>query len=106
MNRIQQSKQAAQLVESVRTVREAFTRAKLDGIEVLGMQVMLVLYIDEGLSLKACADRLSVGPTNVSKAVRALTESSMLQRRTVDHRTASLVLTPAGRTRVERFLSA
>lgn len=105
MSKSQQSKQAAELVEAVRTVREAFTRARLDGTEMLGMQVMLVLYNDDGLSLKECAEALAVGPTNVSKAVSKLEAAGLLGRTAADHRTNALTLTREGHARVERFLS-
>lgn len=105
MNRSQLISEAANLVEAVRTTRRAFTRENLGDVELLGMQVMLVLFAEDGLSLKECAERLSVGPTNISKAVAGLSDDGLLVRNQLDHKTAALSLSSSGRSRAEGFLS-
>lgn len=104
MNRSQLTRQAKDLVESVRMTRSAFTRENLGDVELLGMQVMLILFAEDGLSLKECAERLAVGPTNVSKAVSRLEAAHLVDRTAADHRTNALALTQTGRARTERFL--
>lgn len=106
MNRSQLTSHAKDLVESVRMTRSAFTRENLGDVELLGMQVMLVLFAEDGLSLKECAERLAVGPTNVSKAVSKLTSDRLIARSSADHRTAALELSLRGVTEVERFILA
>lgn len=105
MSRQQLQQTAKELTGAISVVRGAFTRERLGGIETLGMQILLVLYLEDGLSLKDCAERLAVGPTNVSKAIAALESQGLVRRTSADHRTASLSLTKEGKSRVETFLS-
>lgn len=98
----------SELAHSIETVRRAFTRENLDGLEALAAQTLVLIAAEPGLSLKQCAQRLSAGQSNVSTAVSRLVNEGLVNRNPskADPRTHDLRPTAQGKIRARVFATA
>lgn len=93
---------------AIEHVRRAFTRERLDGMEALAAQTLVLLVADPGLSLKQCSERLTAGQSNVSTAVAKLVDQGLAVSKPSrsDPRTRELRPTASGKAKVREFVAA
>lgn len=93
------------LLDAVALSRGAFAPSRLSGHEALGMQLMLLLDLEPGLSLKECAAKLSATQPNVSASVKELVRMGFLDRKqsSGDKRRHELQLTDSGQIAITEF---
>ena len=102
------SRLARQLVELPAEVRRLYPRSLELGLDPAALQVLVCLWLEDGQSVGALAERLALRSQSTSNALRQLQQARLVREQPdpADGRRRLQWLTARGRRRAEAFIAS